>query len=173
MEAYTTSNIFNRFCIPTDPKLFSKIVSKFSTISIETFLESLTQTKYVVLGSVLMAFILSFIFSYLLEKCAGVVVTISLIGFYVLSGYLGYITFNGYRSYQDKTDHIDQKKYKFLKGVFFFICAFVLVITCMICCLWSRLVLAVKIIGVSFPIFILILKNVFLLIYFKYFNLLI
>lgn len=150
ITAYESTTFFNRFCIPTDTKLFSKVSTLFSKVSIETFLESLSETKNIILASVLIAFVLSFIFSYLLEKCAAVVVTISLVGFYIASGYLGFICFKSYKDLEGKEDHSDVKKYKFYKAVFFILCAFALVVTCMICCLWSRLVLAVKIIGVNF-----------------------
>lgn len=148
MSPYKTTTFFNRFCIPVDSKSFAKVTTLFSRFSIETFLESLRESSNIILSSVLIACVLSFIFSFLLEKCAAVVVMFSLVGFYAATGYLGYFSYKKYKSYEGKDTHADQKNYKFFKGVFFILCAFAAIISCMVCCLWSRLVLAVKIIGV-------------------------
>lgn len=148
MNAYKTYTFFDRFCLPKDSSLFSQIAQKFSIVSLETILESLIATKDVIGISILIAFIISFIFSFLLEKCTSVIVTISIAGFYVASGYLAFLTHKGYKGFEGSDSHEDQKKYKLLKAVFFFICVLMAISVCAMCCLWSKILLAVKIIAV-------------------------
>lgn len=149
MKAYKTHTFFNRFCIPKDTALFSKVAEKFSMISIETILESFVATKNVIGMSILIAFIIAFLFSFLLEKCTSVIVTISILGFYGATAYLAFLTHKGYMQFEGSDSHEDQKKYKLLKAVFFFILVFLAISVCAICCLWSKIFLAVKIIAVS------------------------
>ena len=122
--------------------------------NIEQILESVSKAKYVILGSVLLAFLSAFIFSFFLENCAGIVITITMIGFYCGLVYLIYITYTKEKEYKakfeaDGSDSMSGRLAKFFK-ISFWICVSVFAITsCFLLCLFSRILLAIKIIKVS------------------------
>jgi len=121
----------------------------FSKFSVESYIESVTQTKNLIFASIGIAIVISFIFSFFLEKCAGVVVAVSLIGFYAGAGYLSYISWNGMKTNKAQETEIQKSKYKLFKGLLGFLVTSMALLGCMICCYWSRLVLATKVISAA------------------------
>jgi len=84
-----------------------------------------------------------------LEHCPGVVVGVSLIGFYVGAGYMGYLSFKNFKAISaDEEDPILKGKRRFFQIAMFTILSTLAIVSCLICCFWSELVLATKIIGV-------------------------
>lgn len=107
-----------------------------------------------ILLSILLAFLSSFIFSFLLETCAGIIITITMIAFYLGLGFLTYVTYTKKKYHQDifdknNTETVSEKLAKFFK-ICFYICVTTLSITlCFLLCFFTRIVLAVKIIKVN------------------------
>lgn len=99
MKAYNTDNVAG-FCLPSVQSNLKKVANAFKqTGRIESIYQSLKTTKNLIWASIAFSFIFSYFFSWLLEKCAGVVVTVSIIGFYLGAGYMGYISFTNYKHY--------------------------------------------------------------------------
>lgn len=146
--------MFSRFCMPQDASLVNKLNEKFSGIDMETILEGIGNAKWMIFGSILLAFISSYLFSFFLETCAGIVITITIAGFYAGLAFLTYICWNKeshYRSIYDKdnTESVALKLAKFFKATFW-ICLTILCLSlCLLLCFFSRIVLAVKVIKVS------------------------
>lgn len=113
-------------------------------------LSSLKATSALIWGSIIFSFLFSFFFSWLLEHCPGVVVAVSLIGFYIGAGYMGYLSYKNFKSINpDEEDPILKGKRRFFQIAMFTIFSTLAIVSCLICCYWSQLVLATKIIGVS------------------------
>ena len=146
--------MFDRFCIPTQSTLLTKISEKFSGLQIETFIESIGNTKKLILYSVAFAFVYAYLFSFFLEYCAALVVLITMIGFYVGMAFLTYLTrvkYNHYKAIVEKNlqDAESRKKMKFF-NVLFWVCVGLITVTlCFVLCFWNRIVLAIKVIKVS------------------------
>lgn len=149
MTSYTSTNVFGRFCVPTVASDFKLISQVFSKYSVESYIESLTETKNYIFASIGIALVISFLFSWFLEKCAGVVVTISIVGFYAGAGYLAFIAWKGMGDNKDSKDEFQKSKFKLYKGLFGTMIIIMSILSCMICCFWSRLVLATKIISAA------------------------
>lgn len=107
------------------------------------------------MGSVLLAFLSAFLFSFFLENCAGIVITITMIGFYAGLIYLILTTNSKHKEYKakfeaDNSDTMSERLAKFFK-ICYWICVVVISITsCFLLCLFSRILLAIKIIKVQF-----------------------
>ena len=120
----------------------------------EQIIDGIQKAKYVIMGSVLLAFLSAFLFSFFLENCAGIVITITMIGFYAGLIYLVYITNTKQKEYKtkfetDSADKTSERLARFFK-VCFWMCVGVLAITtCFLLCLFSRILLAIKVIKVS------------------------
>jgi len=151
LTSYTAHSVFERFCVPAKATDFALISKVFSKYSIENHIESISASKYLILISVGIALLISFVFSYLLEKCAGVVVTLALVGFYAAAGYLSYISWKGMNENKDfgENDALKRSKYKLYRGLLGFLAISIAILSCMICCFWSRLILAVKVISAA------------------------
>lgn len=154
MKTYNSDSL-GKFCFPSAKENLKKIANAFNqTGRIETAYGSIVATQNLIWGSIIFAFIFSFFFSWILEKCAGVVVAVSLIGFYLGAGYMAYVSYTQFKHYQaiwkkDTEPNVMAKgKMKFFQVCLFGILSALSVISCMICCLWSKLVLATRIIGV-------------------------
>ena len=101
-----------------------------------------------------MAFLSAFLFSFFLENCAGIVITITMVGFYASLIYLIYITNLKHKDYKakfeaDNTDSMSERLAKFFKASFWICVGVFAITTCFLLCLFSRILLAIKIIKVS------------------------
>lgn len=150
MKNYASDKI-GSFCLPSLGDSLKKITDAFGQSSnIEASLESVRQTSNLIWGSVIFTFLLAYFFSWLLEHCPGVVVVISLVGFYGGAGYMAYLSYTNYKKISaDEEDTILKGKRRFFQIALFTISGTLLITTCVICCFWSQLMLATKIIGVS------------------------
>jgi hypothetical protein len=134
--------------------MINKLNEKFSGVDMETILEGIGNAKAMIFSSILLAFVSSFLFSFFLETCAGVVVTITMAGFYAGLGFLTYICWSKETHHmsiynKDNTETVALKLAKFFK-LSFWICVTILAISlCLLMCFFSRIVLAVKVIKVS------------------------
>lgn len=148
--------MFERFCIPQDATLINKLGETFSGLNMESILEGIGNAKWMIFSSILLAFISSFLFSFFLETCAGVVITITIIGFYAGLGFLTFVcwTKKGYHQAiydKDNTESVALKLAKFFK-ISFYICASLLTVSlCLLVCFLSRIVIAIKVIKVRLP----------------------
>jgi len=85
--------MFNRFCVPQDATLINKLGETFSGVNMELILEGIGNAKWMILSSILLAFIFSYVFSFFLETCAGIVITITVIGFYMGVALVSYVCY--------------------------------------------------------------------------------
>ena len=152
--SYPTITMFDRFCVPSESALVQKISSLFSGFNIEDMLESAVEAKWIILLSVLTSFVVAFIFSFLLEYCATLIVFLTVTGFYAGLGFI--ICFSWAKQAQqdailakDANNQEAIKSKKFWRLIFWVAITLVFVTTCVVCCMISRIVLAIKVIQVS------------------------
>jgi len=81
-----------------------KISNAFHQTGMESVYESISTTQKLIWFSIFFSFALAFLFSWLLEKCPGFIVGVSLVGFYLGSGFLAYLTFKKYKYYKEIYD---------------------------------------------------------------------
>ena len=120
----------------------------------ESILEGIGNAKWLILASVLMAFIASYLFSFFLETCAGIVIAITMIGFYAGLAFLCFISYKKKAEHKaiydkDNSESIALKLSKFFNLVFWITLSILILSTCLLLCFFSRIVLAVKVIKVS------------------------
>lgn len=140
--------------MPQESDLVNKINENFSGVDMETIFEGIGNAKWMIFASIILAFISSFLFSFFLETCAGIVVTITIIGYFAGMGFATYFTFkkkNYHKDIYDKdnTEKVAHKLYKFFNLIFWICVTLLSISVCMLLCFFSRIVLAVKVIKVN------------------------
>lgn len=153
-ETYDTFTMFERFCVPQDVTLINKLGETFSGVNIESILEGIANAKSLIFFSIILAFISSFLFSFLLETCAGIIITITVVAFYAGLGFLTYVSYVKKNYHlaiyeKDNTQSVAEKLHKFFKVTFWILVTILSISICVMVCLFSRVVLAVKVIKVS------------------------
>jgi hypothetical protein len=152
-----------RFCLPNASESLQNLGDAFNqSTGWEVAYSSIETTYPVILGSLGFAFIISFFFSWVLQHCAGVVVAICVIGFYVGAGFLGFISYKNFKAIDiNETDPVLKAKRRFFQISMFTIIGVLSIVSCALCCFWSQIKLATQIIGVRFFNFMEIPLNFF------------
>ena len=143
--------------MPTNFELFDRVIETFTGLSVESFIDSIELSLKYILYAVLIAFVFSFLMTFFLEKCTGVLVTIAILGFFTAAGFLCYICWGKYNELEAAIPTSDDKEKaeraaKIMKIVAYSLTAITACLVCLTCCLLSRIFLACKIISVYFPI---------------------
>jgi hypothetical protein len=108
----------NRYCLPSSTALLNATVEAFAnnfynTYNVDTFtnyISDLVSVWYVMAISAGVAFVLGFVYMFLLKFCAGVIMFLSLVLIFVIiagGGVWAYFTKNNY--------NVDDKNYKYLE----------------------------------------------------------
>ena len=142
LEPYETKLIAERFCMPYSDSIKSSINKKLSGARIETVIDDLKSSWVLFLIALLAALVMSVIFSYLIQWCAGLIITVIILGLIGSLLVLGFLLRSEGIKREARND--DQAIY-FTVGswicfgldIFFFFS---------LCCLWSRISLAISII---------------------------
>lgn len=98
LQSYDTKVFAGGFCLPTEKEVLAKLSSLFSGINLESCVESISANRYVILGSVILAFALSYLASVFLQHCAWCVVVVAMAGVYGLGGFLSVAAWSRYKS---------------------------------------------------------------------------
>ena len=142
------------FCLPSDQGLLSQIAQLFSGFNVQSILNSIYVNRWIIVGCVGMAFVLSYLFTLFLQYCTWLVVLLSILGIFALGGLLSMLSWSRYKRLQEQaasatdssiTDDLnsDATFYKYIAiglWVALGLCLIILV------CLIDRVILAVKVI---------------------------
>lgn len=127
-----------------------KIGKSFAGVNVQSVSESIILNRRVILGSVLLALVLGFGYTFFLQYCTWLVVLVSLLGLFVGGGYTSVLSFKKYRALQASSDSTEnQEKMQSLAGFYKWV-AYLLWLTLLlllvaVLCLWSRIKLAVSV----------------------------
>ncbi len=158
---YATNLSVDRFCTPTESALKQKLRIIFNVLNYDQMMETMVDNKMIFLYALIIAFVLSNIISFFLQKCTGVIVVACIIGFYVGSGWLGYTCFQKYRYYKGLADEADSsthegnvvdKTFKVYMITMWVIVGIVVMASIILIFLASKIVLAVKILMARYQI---------------------
>jgi len=158
IECFTNSNVTDcskvisykttavtEFCIPDVSDYMKGFNEKLKDLGSETLVQDISNSWMLFLICLGAAFLISALYCLLLEYCAGLIITIlivALLGGLITLGFLLKAEHDGIQSGERPgSDNKDFYKWGY-------IISWVLagVLTCLVCCMWSRIVLAVKII---------------------------
>ena len=109
LTPYSTSVFFNNFCAPVKEEFLAKVASMFSGFNIQTIFQSLYMNRYVFLMSMGTAFLLSYIFSYLLDLCTWLIVILSIGGVFALGVILSILSWRRYLKLKGETMDDDNR----------------------------------------------------------------
>lgn len=135
----------NRFCWPKNSTMEKVTREKFSTLGKQEAYGDIIDSWQVFLISAGIAFLISLVYLFILEKCALVIITMVIVFFLGALTFLTYYFHKTYNELQTDDDphNDDQKTFLYLAiitasiEVIFIVC---------FCCLWSRIKLAARII---------------------------
>lgn len=145
-DAYTyeTYTFIDRFCIPYSSSAVTEIKSKLQGMEVENFANDIKKSWLVFLICLATAFIVSAVYCYLLEYCAGVVVTVLILGLLGALTFLGFLFNSKYKDIINDDDPANDSDFYYWCSIACWVLAGVL--SLLVCCMWSRIMLAIKII---------------------------
>lgn len=153
LVSYDSFKFLGGFCLPAQDEFLQQIGSLFSGFNLESIADSIWVNRYIILSFIGVAFLLSYFFTLFLQYCTWLVVAISIIGIYVVGGFLSILCWRKYKSILEQKATSDPQSqdnlnksanvYKWAAiGMWIILTLFTLII----CCLFSRIVLAVNVI---------------------------
>lgn len=154
LRAYETYLLWDRFCLPYDQAFLNKINKSFNGIDIQKVIEDVDKVKFLILASIFASFVFCFVYSFFLEHCTWLIVIISFIAFYAGCIYISIFSWNRYKKLREIAAEDDDpstkadESGKFFKWIAYIMWATIAVISLIICCLFSRIKLAVEVIMV-------------------------
>lgn len=149
LSAYPSTTFFSTFCAPVSTDLLAKVASMFSGFNIQTFFQSLYSNRFIFLASVGAAFLLSYLFSYLLDWCTWLIVIISIVGVFAMGIFLSVVSWQRYTKLKnepmddDNRDNLEGNAniYKWTSIILWIVLTLLLLV---ICCLFDRIKLATE-----------------------------
>lgn len=141
-ESYTFAK---RFCWPKNSKMEETTKEKFAQLGQQEAYGDIIDSWKVFLLCAAIAFVISLVYLFILEKCAGVVITLVIVLFMAGLTFLAYFFHKKHKELKTDSDphNDDSKLYLYL--TFAVIGIEVILLLCF-CCLWSRITLAARII---------------------------
>lgn len=151
LKSYDTLTFLGGFCIPVEPDLLSTVASTFSGMNIESVTESIIANRYIFLICLGFAFVVSYLFSILLEHCTWVIVSVSIVGLLVGGTYISIMSWIRYKNLSTEAETSANKEEmmsnaNFYKWVSIVLWATLTIFLLVLICLFGRLVLAVNVI---------------------------
>lgn len=152
LYTYDTFKLLDRYCLPTKKDSLELVGAYFSGINFESALEAIYVNRYVLLGSLLFAFMLSYFFSFFLQYCTWLIVTVSIVGVYAFGIFISVKSWQKYKSIKTEDSSSKQATHELLANANFYkyvsitlwcLLSLLFLITL---CLFSRIKLAVQII---------------------------
>src|SRR3990167_4691123 len=143
--SFYNTTVFNDFCIPGAGEKLAAIADKMIDIASETAGRDMLRAWQIYLISLTVAFLLALLYCLLLSCCAGVVVTFLIIG--LLGGLiaLGFFFKQQYDSMVTGDAVTEENPTPYFYA--YWICwALAVLLTFIVCCMWSRIMLAVSVI---------------------------
>lgn len=151
LSFYKTTIIFDAFCFPNSKDELAKVASMFSGFNLQSFFQSFSASRYIFIAAIGVAFLLSYLFCYLLDWCTWVIVIVSIVGVFALGIYISILSWLRYAKLRDEPKTEDSKDnlienaniYKWI-AITLWVVLSLLFMT--LCCLFDRIILATHII---------------------------
>ena len=144
LKSYATTAV-SEYCIPDISKYMEGFNEKMKGLGAETVIQDISNSWVLFLICMAAAFFISLIYCFLLEYCAGLIITVLIIALFAGLATLGYFFKEEYEEiHSGQRPSSDSENFYYYLWIICWVLAGVLV--CMVCCLWSRIVLAVQII---------------------------
>ena len=123
----------------------------FSGFNLQSFFQSFSASRYIFIAAIGVAFLLSYLFCYLLDWCTWVIVIVSIVGVFALGIYISILSWLRYAKLRDEPKTEDSKDnlienaniYKWI-AITLWVVLSLLFMT--LCCLFDRIILATHII---------------------------
>lgn len=145
VDPYITTDFVERFCIPKSVSRITQIQEKLHSLALEGAAADISNSWQLFLVAVLISFVVSMLYCYLLEYFAQFIVTFLIIGLLASLTFLGFILEDQYKKMIQNNDTQTENQNYYYYGAR--ICwGLAIWMTLMICCLWNRIMLAIKII---------------------------
>lgn len=157
---YPTSSFLSRYCLPSavlDSGVFGDATSQvMNNDRVQEWMSDLRTTWGIILATVGIAFVLGFVYMYFLKFCAGIMIWVSIIGIFAVCCVFGALYYTGAdstsdlanaysSSSDDDTSSVDDSSTS-QKALGIFLWAIAAIILIMVCCLYTRIKLAIAII---------------------------
>lgn len=179
LQSYDTKLFAGGFCLPTEKEVLAKLSSLFTGINLESCVESISVNRWVIFGSIILAFALSYLASVFLQHCAWCVVVVAMAGVFGLGGFLSFASWGRYKTLKSEAEsgagtESGLSNADFYKWVAVGLWASLALLLLATVCLFGRIKLAVSVIQaaaefvsdqtavVLVPIFMVALNVVFL-----------
>lgn len=102
LTAYETGTAFKSFCVPNKQELLSKVASMFAGFNIQSIFTSLYINRFVFLACIGVAFLISYLFTYLLDWFTWLIVLISIVGTFAIGIYLSILSWKRYQKLKNE-----------------------------------------------------------------------
>ena len=144
LYSYESFPFVDRFCIPFSKDAMAHVKTKIKGIEAENVTKDIRKSWALFLICIAVAFLISAAYCYLLEYCAGFVVTVLIIALLCGLTALGFLFNTKYNGIMNDNDAENDSE-------FYNYCAIACwsmagILTLMVCCMWSRIMLAITII---------------------------
>lgn len=141
----STTVFANRFCLPQLKEAMAVVKNKLNGIGWEVVYGDIVDSWLLLVIAFFLSFVLSILYCYLLEHCAGVIVTLVIVLFFVLIILLGYLCLRSHLALKTNDDPSDDNDKHFLIGCIV-LWSLALILALCVCCLWSRIQIAILVI---------------------------
>ena len=155
IRRYETFTLWDRFCLPKDTEFLRRISKTFNGLDLQKVMEDVDKVKHLIVASIFASFLFCFVYSFFLEHCTWVIVIISFISFYAGCIYISVYSWRRYRALRKQAAEDDdpstksEEVGKFFKWIAYILWIVLAVISFLVCCLFTRIKLAVEVIMVS------------------------
>ena len=144
LYSYESFPFVDRFCIPYSKDARANVKTKIKGIEAENLTKDIRKFWALFLICIAVAFLISAAYCYLLEYCAGFVVTVLIIALLCGLTALGFLFNTKYNGIMNDNDPENDSEFYNYCAIDFWSMAGIL--TLMVCCRWSRIMLAITII---------------------------
>lgn len=144
LYSYESFPFVDRFCIPYSKDAMTEVKAKIKGLEAESLLQDVKGSWLAFLICLASAFLISAAYCYLLEYCAGFVVTVLILALFcglTTLGFLFHIKYTGIMNDSDPSNDSDFYKYLAIASW-----SSAGILALMVCCMWSRIMLAIRII---------------------------
>lgn len=149
LTAYETTVFFKGFCGPMNKDLLAKVASMFSGFNLQSIFTSLYSNRMVFLATIGVAFLISYLFTKLLDWFTWLIVLISIVGTFAVGIYLSILSWSRYQKLKNEPMTDENKDnlegnagvYKWIAIILWIVLTLLLLV---LLCLFDRIKLATE-----------------------------
>lgn len=145
VQVFDTFLVANSYCVPRNKEGIKSIKTNALFQGFDKRVEDIADVWPIYFICVGFAFLISAAYCYLLEHCAGIVITVLIVTLLAALIYLGVLMWRKYQKIHNDDDPDDSGENWFYYGAIIFWCL-AGYLSLMVCCLWGRITLAISVI---------------------------